>query len=86
MSKASRGKIPNGREIGKIVTIVVSILTDSWATILETSDERIEVKWAGIRFGNKLRKRTARILDTDRFKKEDDCLVSGRATKASFGV
>jgi hypothetical protein len=29
LSKVSRGKIPNGREIGKIVTIAVSILTDS---------------------------------------------------------
>ena len=86
MSKTSRGKILNGREIGKIVTIVVSILTDSRATILETSDERIEVKWAGIRFGNKSRERTARVLDIDRFQKQDDCLISGRATNANFGV
>ena len=32
LSKVSRRKIPNGREIEKIVTIAVSILTDSWET------------------------------------------------------
>ena len=32
LPKVSRGTIPNGREIGKIVTIAVSILTDSWET------------------------------------------------------
>ena len=33
LSKVSRGTIPNGCEIGKIVTIAVSILTDSWGAI-----------------------------------------------------
>ena len=49
LSKVSRGTIPNGREIGKIVTIAVSILTDSWDASVQ---KRARIQ--GLRYGGTL--------------------------------